>query len=645
MDVLRPNEMPWRVLALSNLILALAATSGCLTSATDCQTDADCFVGETCSTEGTCVVGMSPIDMTSDGVDADVDQNPGDSGTDPDLSSDMPSPDDMDQGGDMPPQVDMMEDMPAPLDMDRDDMPPPLDMQPSPQEIDAPEKLNFPEVTPGESIQQTFTIENLGEVALAIEGIQLASAGGMMSPFALSYPSTNAPDDPMMDASAPAPEIAPGGELSVRVTFSPTDADPVSDTILIESDDPDEGSFSVELAGNVPTSCLEFDLPSAANTTYTFDFGAVTIGERASRFVRMQNCSLTRQLSLDAIAVTNTDGGVFDVNRPFVNSLPVTLSPGEELDLELFYDPTTDFTNSGQLELSASIPNEPDSSRDTTIGLLGKGTMTICPVARAGAREVNVAAPTTPSLDTEPLKTVMLDGTASNPNGGPPIARYEWAMISKPDGSSSKLSNPQASQPTLFLDHVGRYVVELNVYNQSNQPACSRARVTIDATPAGVFYAELFWELPVTAADPRDPQSGTDLDLHMRRGMAPWNMIPDDIYWFNTTADWGVVGFDENPLFLLENADGYGPEVIEHQDPSLSETYELAVHIFSKGIHSDFNPRVNVYIDGTLDTSVVFGPPFMNDTFWLVGSFEPSRPDVFIEEGSAGSRTTAADFP
>ena len=164
MDVLRPNEMPWRVLALSNLMLVLTATSGCLSSATDCQTDADCFVGETCSAEGACVVGMTPIDMTSNGVDAD--QNPGDSGTDQDIPSDMPSPDDMDRG-DMTPPVDMMEDMAAPLDMDQGDMTPPVDMQPQPQDIDAPEKLDFPAIAPGESAQQTFAIENLGEVELA----------------------------------------------------------------------------------------------------------------------------------------------------------------------------------------------------------------------------------------------------------------------------------------------------------------------------------------------------------------------------------------------------------------------------------------------------------------------------------------------
>ena len=124
-------------------------------------------------------------------------------------------------------------------------------------------------------------------------------------------------------------------------------------------------------------------------------------------------------------------------------------------------------------------------------------------------------------------------------------------------------------------------------------------------------------------------------------------MAPDDVYWFNPTADWGAIGPDENPVFLLDDDDGYGPEALSHEDASLFEEYTIGVYLYDRGSISDFDPRVNVYINGTLDSSVAFGAPYLSDSepFWIVGTIQTSRADVFIEDGTPGTRSTFSNFP
>lgn len=636
MHVAPPHETTWRrssPLALATLLLTIGCAQGCFTQATDCTQNDDCFVGEVCSA-GACVADATSQDMTPS--DSDL----GDMAPAADLTEDMSSDMPLDM---TPKEEDMPEDLGRDMHEDmHEDMPPDVDMrEPLPQDISAPTRITFGEIAPDTTAQQVFTIENTGELSLAITSI---AVDGMMSPFTLSYPSANAPQDPSMDSATPPSNIDGNGAFDVRVTFSPTSTDPVSDTLTIESDDPDEGSLSITLDGNQPKPCVAFDLQAAASADYLLDFGSITIGKMASRFVTARNCSMTRALSLDQLAVTNSDGGVFDVSQDTKDNLPIALAPGEEADLELVYSPSMDFTNSGVITLTSSIPAQP-VMETTSLEMRGKGTSTICPTAVALAREVTSVMPGTNMLDTKPLETIALDASSSSSDGGAPITRYEWTLLSKPDGSLSTVSNPQSAQPSLFLDHVGTYVVELNVYNQSNQPSCNRDRVYIEATPAGDIYVELFWEVP-GSANPRDPQNGTDLDLHFKRDMGAWNAPPDDIFWFNPTADWGTLGPDENPRLVADDSNGYGPEALEHESASLFEEYTIGVHLYDKGLHNDFDPRVNVYIDGVLDSSVVFGPPYLSsDRFWIVGTIKTSRADVFIEDGAVGARSTFPDFP
>ena len=96
-------------------------------------------------------------------------------------------------------------------------------------EVDPP-SLNFPTTFTGQTSSLSFTIRNRGQQALALSNVRIEP------PFAQSGLAQN-------DA------IPAGSERMVTVTFAPTSPGAFSGRLAFGSDDPDEGSVSVDLAG------------------------------------------------------------------------------------------------------------------------------------------------------------------------------------------------------------------------------------------------------------------------------------------------------------------------------------------------------------------------------------------------------------
>lgn len=100
-------------------------------------------------------------------------------------------------------------------------------------DIDVDEtSLAFGQVAVGMSSDQTVTVSNVGSVPLTLSALPI-----MPAEFSLE----NAPALPAT--------IAPGGMLALTVRFSPTTAGAISGTLVINSNDPDEGSVTIELMG------------------------------------------------------------------------------------------------------------------------------------------------------------------------------------------------------------------------------------------------------------------------------------------------------------------------------------------------------------------------------------------------------------
>ena len=94
------------------------------------------------------------------------------------------------------------------------------------------------------------------------------------------------------------------------------------------------------------------------------------------------------------------------------------------------------------------------------------------PIANAGQNQI-ISAP----------QTVQLDGTGSTDVDGNALT-YQWAMLSKPTGSTAALSSSTFPRPTFYADVVGTYVIQLIVNDGtiSSLPACGRNSAGITTT-------------------------------------------------------------------------------------------------------------------------------------------------------------------
>jgi subtilisin family serine protease len=89
--------------------------------------------------------------------------------------------------------------------------------------------LDFGLVTVGESRARDLVVRNVGAIPLEVTGATSSIPDFIISPSHLT--------------------VAPDSDRSVRITFRPASAAPIAATLLITSDDPDEGELSVALTG------------------------------------------------------------------------------------------------------------------------------------------------------------------------------------------------------------------------------------------------------------------------------------------------------------------------------------------------------------------------------------------------------------
>lgn len=94
------------------------------------------------------------------------------------------------------------------------------------------------------------------------------------------------------------------------------------------------------------------------------------------------------------------------------------------------------------------------------------------PVANAGpAQTVAVGA------------TVHLEGSGSSDADGDTLS-FQWAFVSRPEGSTTTLSDPLAVRPTFGVDRPGTYVVQLIVHDGTGASAPDTVTITTEnSTP------------------------------------------------------------------------------------------------------------------------------------------------------------------
>jgi hypothetical protein len=486
----------------------------------------------------------------------------------------------------------------------------PIETPPLTPHIWVQEIIDFPRVAAGTTASQTYAVTNIGDAPLIIEDIRMRGSAD----FSISFPDEDAPDDEVgRDASDWKTPLQPDESFPIRVTFSPTHADPQTAEIVFESDDPQQPVYKVLLSGNADWPCIEVTDEGGIN------FGLSSIGQTSSRTITLTNCSLNAELRVDSISLADDGGGVFRVRE---DSLPggfpdrsFAIPARETANFVLAYTPTGEEDNAGVLNIRNNDPRK----RNLNVPINGRGSLTACPVAVAQGRVEGTNQEGT-NISAQPLKHVQLTGTASaDPNGAP--VTYEWTVISRPQGSRSFLMpDNTVAEPRLWLDLAGTYEIELVVYNGSGLASCEPAVVTVQAVPEEDIYIELNWH--AEAVGEARPGRGTDLDLHYRHPQGQWNQAPYDVFWQNRRANWGTQSNPSIAALLIDDLHGIAPEVIGHSNPEPGLTYLVGAHYFADNGFGPADATVRVYIRGELQYELRDRRLPGTGYFWFIGAIQ-----------------------
>lgn len=435
---------------------------------------------------------------------------------------------------------------------------------------------------------QLTTVNNIGESPLTINDVVVVG-----NDFKVTFPANDDPNsDPATDSDQWPGTLGPDESFPVRVYFNPIDNEPSTADLIFFSNDPENSQYTVKLQGNSGAPCIKLSQEDEIN------FGEGGIGFANNKTITVENCSPTSDLTISSIEVTDDGGGVYAVKE---GSLPTALPDGDAVippdntaNFVLTYTPTDLSVSNGLLNVQSDDP----AKSDLNIPIVGKGTNNVCPQAVAEAR-VKDTSRYQQMIRTIPLKNIELRGTNSTDTNGT-VASYEWTIISRPPNSTARLEpSNSSSEPTLFLDLAGTYVIELVVYDEEGLASCSdddSKQVVIQAVPDEDIHVQLVWDTP-TDADQTDG-NGTDLDLHYLHPQGNWNRGNYDIYWRNPTADWGASGPADDPSLDIDDRDGAGPENVNHNNPESDLIYAVGVHYYADNGLGPSYATLRIFING-----------------------------------------------
>jgi len=213
----------------------------------------------------------------------------------------------------------------------------------NPPDIDVtPSVVDFGTVVAGQPKDITVTIKNniTSGADLVISNITV-SGNGYTLPTPPSYPIT----------------LSAGSTYQVTIRFTPPTSGQFSGSLTISSNDPDEGSFKVDLKGNgsVP--------PDISVSPASLDFGDVLLNQSKTLTLTISN-SGGSDLQITNIQITGA--GFSFKTQPQV---PVTIQPGgNPVSIEVLFIPVNAQNYTGQITITSNDPDSP-----TTIQLTGRG--------------------------------------------------------------------------------------------------------------------------------------------------------------------------------------------------------------------------------------------------------------------------------
>ena len=491
-----------------------------------------------------------------------------------------------------------------------------------PQLVLQPAAVDFGPVAVGETACRPVGLLNAGRAPLTIHAVELIGDADAQMTMILS---PQGPHGALPAELPPAADGAPATGMEVSVCFEPRHPGPAQGRLRVQSDDPRDPAAVVVLSGGAVRHCVEL-LPA------DLDFGDVGLGQRAVQSLEVHNCGdlpLTLQGaelldpgegSSEDFSLDGEPAGLDCDDAGTVCAGAAAVLPGGSVDVLVAFTPMTEAPDGGRLRVFTDVPG----AEEMDVLLFGRGNTNACPHVEASARIAGADAwepgdPLAP-LEALPLATLELRGDRSvDPDGQ--IARWQWSVIERPEDSRAQLApHAGASNPTLFLDLAGVYVIELQVFDDQGLPGCAAARVVVEAIPRADVHVQLVWDTP---GDPdQDDEgfaAGADLDLHVLHPLGDWFDLPFDCFYGNPNPDWARPGRgDDDPSLDRDDTDGAGPENINLSQPEQGRVYRVGVHYFNDHGYGPTMATVRLFVQGRLAMELANRRLPATDAFWDV---------------------------
>ena len=212
----------------------------------------------------------------------------------------------------------------------------PPDAETDPDIAVTPGSVDFGEVAWGSENTGTITITNEGADSLLLDTPTLTRATSSVSFTALG------------SSMLPA-----GGSTTTVVTWLATDGMNLEDSLVFGSNDPDEPTVEVPLAGTLPTG--EIDVSPAIH-----DFGTLLVGASDSVIVTVSNVG-SGPLTVDNLTFFATDADLAVADYGGLATLPLVLQPAESTDLLVGYAPSDGTGDEGTLAVYSDDPDTPEA--------------------------------------------------------------------------------------------------------------------------------------------------------------------------------------------------------------------------------------------------------------------------------------------
>ncbi|ERS12823.1 hypothetical protein Q668_16945 [Alcanivorax sp. PN-3] len=298
---------------------------------------------------------------------------------------------------------------------------------------------------------------------------------------------------------------------------------------------------------------------------------------------RDQNVIAGTTVSLDGSASSDADGDSLTYQWTFVakpDGSAAALSDATKVTPTFI----ADLAGTYVLELVVN-DGETDSAGDRiTITAERENTL---PVADAG-----------PDQNVTEGATVTLNGSASSDADGDPLS-YQWQFVSRPDGSTAALDQPNSAKPQFDADVEGQYVVRLVVTDEAGGVSdadtvmitVSKAN-SIPVADAGANQSVLVDDIVVL--DGRNSRDADDDPLSYQ-----WGFVSKPAGSTATLSDTQVV----SPTFVADVEGNYVLSLVvnDGEADSASDNVTITAERLNTAPVADAGPDQNVYT-GTLVT-------------------------------------------